>query len=187
MSVKVLLLMLTILVLAGLSACSGDAGTGPGEIKWDRDACDRCRMVLSDPRHAAQIRYFPAEKKRSQVAVFDDIGCASLWLAGQPWRDDPKTEIWVTDHRSGKWIDARSATYVTGHVTPMEYGLGAQAEPMAGGLTFAQARAHFLEVEKRFNTHGVQLLERLEEQSRQRHADEHAGHDPLPTIRQESE
>ncbi|WP_275099924.1 nitrous oxide reductase accessory protein NosL [Sedimenticola hydrogenitrophicus] len=150
--------LLTLLV----SACSGDPGTGPGEVKWDRDACERCRMVLSDRNHAAQIRYFPADKKRSKLMKFDDIGCAVIWLEDKPWKDDQKTQIWVTDINGG-WIDARNATYVKGDLTPMEYGLGAQSQPVSGGLDFAQAKAHIFAVEERFNIHGVDLLKRLEE------------------------
>ena len=105
-----------------LAACSNDPGTGPAEIKWDRDICNRCRMVVSDPHFAAQIRHLP-ECKRSRVDKFDDIGCAMLWLDQQTFKDDPSIEIWVADFRTGEWIDARTATYVTQNTTPMEYGL----------------------------------------------------------------
>ncbi|MBW9260733.1 MAG: nitrous oxide reductase accessory protein NosL [Candidatus Thiodiazotropha sp. (ex. Lucinisca nassula)] len=154
--------------LAMLVACTGDTGSGPKEVKWDRDACERCRMVVSDRYHAAQIRYFPPDKKRSEVAMFDDIGCATLWLAKQPWEDDPNTEIWVADHRTGDWIDATKATYVTGNLTPMEFGLGAQLETAPGGLNFEQAKQHIIKVEKRFDHHGVHLMERLKQQARHR-------------------
>ena len=155
------------LVLLLIAACSGDPGTGPKEVKWDRDACERCRMVLSDRNYSAQVRVFP-EGKRPKVFFFDDIGCATLWLEGEPWNDDPRTEIWVTDHRSGEWIDARTATYVQEKITPMEYGLGAQSEPAPGGLEFEQAKRHVVHVEERFTEQGVQLLERLKEQARRR-------------------
>ena len=158
--------------LLAFVACSGDSGSGPKPVKWDRDACERCRMVLSDRFHSAQIRYFPPGKKRSVVAMFDDIGCATLWLATQPWESDPKTEIWVTDHRTGEWIDARQATYVKGNLTPMEFGLGAQSEPAPGGLDFTQAKQHIIQVEERFNVHGVHLLQRLQEQAQRRKAGE---------------
>ncbi|HIP53731.1 MAG TPA: hypothetical protein EYH03_06960, partial [Chromatiales bacterium] len=150
-----------------LGACSADPGTGPVDVHWDRDICERCRMVLSDRHYAAEVRVFP-EGKRSKVYYFDDIGCAVIWLQDKPWKDDPKTQIWVTDHRTGNWIDARTATYVTGKVTPMEYGLGAQSDPAPDGLTFEQAKQHIFEVEERFNAHGVQLLERLKEQAKKR-------------------
>ncbi|MCW8891355.1 MAG: hypothetical protein OQL20_11915 [Sedimenticola sp.] len=148
-----------------LSGCGGPPETGPGEVKWDRSACERCRMVLSDRVHAAQVRLFPAEKKRSKLLQFDDIGCAVIWLEGEgkQWKDDPKTEIWVTDREGRGWLDARKATYLRGDVTPMEYGLGAQADPVDGGLDFAQAMAHIFDIEKRFNLHGDDLLKRLEE------------------------
>jgi copper chaperone NosL len=183
MSAKALRLLLGILLLAGLSACSGDAGTGPKEVRWDRDACSRCRMVLNDRYHAVQIRYYPQGKDRSVVALFDDIGCASLWLSEQPWRDDPRTEIWVAERRTGEWIDARSATYVSGDDTPMQYGLGAQQEPVVGGLSFEQATQHILDVERRYNLHSVNPLDRFGEQARQREADEHAGHEAPLSIR----
>lgn len=126
-------------------------------------------MVLSDRHFAAEVRVFPKGKK-SRVHFFDDIGCAVMWLRDMPWKDDPKTQIWVTDYRTGNWIDARTATYVPGKVTPMEYGLGAQSDPAPGGLTFEQAKQHIFEVEARFNAHGVQLLERLKAQARRRAA-----------------
>ncbi|MCU7907182.1 MAG: hypothetical protein KZQ76_15370 [Candidatus Thiodiazotropha sp. (ex Epidulcina cf. delphinae)] len=161
--------------LAGLfflAACSGDSGSGPKPIKWDRDACERCRMLVSDRFHAAQVRYFPSEKKRSVVALFDDIGCATLWLADKPWADDPKTGIWVADHRTGEWIDAAGATYVKGNLTPMEYGLGAQAETTSGGLTFDQAKRHITEVEMRFNAHGAHQSEPLKQQAEHRETEQ---------------
>ncbi len=147
-----------LLAVLVLSACSGEPRTGAVAPKWDRDSCERCRMVLSDRFHSAQVRY-RAGGERSKVRLFDDIGCAVIWLRDKPWRDDPTTEIWVNDHRTGDWIDARSATFVKGQQTPMEYGLGAQGTPHPQGLGFVEAEAHILDVEKRFNVHGVHLRE----------------------------
>lgn len=142
------LLAALLLLLAG---CSGDAGTGPAEVKWDRDVCERCRMVLSDRLYSAQIRG-AAEGQKTRVYRFDDIGCAVLWLEQQPWRSDPRTEIWVNDYRTGAWIDARTAYYVRERITPMAYGLGAQSDPAPGALNYAAAVEHIHMVEKRFNT-----------------------------------
>ncbi len=136
-----------------LSACSGGPETGPVEVRWDQNNCERCRMMLSDPHFAAQIRYFP-EAKRSRVVKFDDIGCATLWLKDQQWKNDPKTEIWVADFRSGEWIDARKATYIRKNNSPMGYDLGAQAEAEPDGLSFAEAKQHIEQVENEFNVHG---------------------------------
>lgn len=145
-----------LLIAALLGACSGDPGTGAVDVKWDRDVCVRCNMVLSARNHSAQVRYTPAGQ-RSKVHLFDDIGCAVLWLDKQAWKADPAVEIWVTDHRDGRWIDARSARYVPGQLTPMEYGLGAQTEADGDSLSFEQARQHIARIEERFNVHGAHL------------------------------
>jgi copper chaperone NosL len=150
------LTLLFCFLLSGLTACSGDPGTGPLDVKWDRYTCERCRMVLSDRQHAAQVRV-PQAEGRSKVVFFDDIGCAVVWLEDRPFNDDPRTEIWVSDWRTGDWVDARKAVYLAGQVTPMEYGLGAQTEPNAQALDFAAARARIFEVERKYNVHGGHL------------------------------
>ena len=159
------IMLTTVLLMEG---CSGEPVTGPVETKWDRDTCERCRMVLSDPHFAAQIRYYPEGKKRPVVEKFDDIGCAVLWLQDKPWKDDGRTEFWVADHRTKKWIDAINATYVYKKTTPMEYGLGAQPEAIAGGISFEKAKVHIADVEERFNVHGLQLQQRLKQQALER-------------------
>jgi copper chaperone NosL len=148
----------TWLLLVGLAACSRDPGTGPLDVKWDRAACERCRMVLSDRKHAAEVRA-PLAEGGSQVHFFDDIGCTVIWLEDKPFRDDPRTEIWVADWRTGAWIDARKAHYLVGQVTPMEYGLGAQPQPADGALDFAAAKVHIFEVNRKYNVHGGHLDE----------------------------
>ena len=157
--------MLLSVVLLSLPGCSGDPGTGPKAVKWDRDACERCRMVLSDRKHSAQVRV-SANGEKSEVFLFDDIGCALIWLEDKPFRDASDTEIWVNDWRNGDWIDARKASYVRGQITPMEYGLGAQPGPAPDGIDFKQARDHIFAVEERFNQHAAHLREQA---ARHRH------------------
>ncbi len=129
----------TCLVLVLLvAACSGDPETGPGEVRWDKVACTRCIMAVSDHHYSAQVRGGPSSGK-TKLYYFDDLGCAVLWLAEQKWRGDERTEMWVTDARSGRWLDAFKAYYSKGQVTPMDYGLGAQADSVPGALSFDQA------------------------------------------------
>ncbi len=113
------LLPLPLLLL--LTACTNTPSTGPVEIKWDRDACRACGMVISDPHYAAQVRGGP----RHDVTKFDDVGCALKWLDTQPWADDPKTELWVARRTDGAFIDGRTARYVPGPPTPMGFNFGA--------------------------------------------------------------
>lgn len=131
---------LLIAALFLLGACTPQADSGPVEIKWDRDICVRCSMALSDRHYAVQVRGGP----KNQVFKFDDLGCALNWLRNQAWSTDPATEIWVADYRSGRWIDARTAHYVSGKTTPMGYGLGAAEEAQPGSIGFDEASKQLL-------------------------------------------
>lgn len=143
--------MLIVFLLAG---CTAEDVTGPGEVRWDRETCTRCAMAVSDRHYSAQVRGGPAGE-RTRLYKFDDIGCAVVWVDQQDWKDDARTGIWVTDQLSGDWIDARLARYVTGKVTPMDYGLGAQREALPGSMDFARARKHIYTVDERKHLHGA--------------------------------
>lgn len=143
---------LLLVFIFALSACSMEEETGPVEVRWDQDTCARCVMAVSDHYFSAQIRGGPADS-RTKVYKFDDIGCAVIWLDEQEWKDDPRTEVWVNDHRSGDWIDARQASYVTGLVTPMAFGLGAQPEAVENGLDFIAASKHIYQIEETSHKH----------------------------------
>ena len=145
-----------LLVVLFLSACGNDKQTGAVDVKWDRDACERCQMMLSERNFSAQVRFFP-EGKRSKVYKFDDMGCAVLWLDTQPYKDDPKTEVWVNNYLTNDWVNAKKAWFTRGLTTPMNYGLGAQPEQVEGALNYEQAVKHIYEVEKKLNIHGGNL------------------------------
>lgn len=136
--------ILPLLALLLVAACSPQPQTGPVEIKWDRDTCKRCSMAISDRLYAVEVRGGP----KQQVTKFDDIGCAIHWLRDQPWGNDAAIEFWVADYRSGKWLDARQAHYVTGKRTPMGYGYGASDENLPGSISFEEARKQLLALEK---------------------------------------
>jgi nitrous oxide reductase accessory protein NosL len=125
-------------LVAVLSGCSSEPLTGPVDIKWDRDVCVRCSMVISDRHFAAQIRN-PMKK----VLKFDDFGCAVFWKEHQTW-SDAEIEFWVAnsadDASRGKWLDARKAFYVGGKRTPMGYGFGAVSGTVPGALGYDEAR-----------------------------------------------
>lgn len=159
-------LPLGLLIPVGLAGCSGEPKAGPVEVKWDRDACERCRMVLSDRAHAAEVRQ-PLADGRSKVHLFDDVGCAVIWLRDKDWRDDPKTEFWVAGREGDGWLNARNPFYITGDTTPMEYGVGAIAVQQPGAMDFPAMTAYVLEREERFNQHGADLLQRVQDRRQQ--------------------
>ena len=133
---------------AALSGC-GPSGTWPegmAEIKWDRDTCVRCSMVISDRRFAAEMR----GGEKDVVFKFDDIGCAAFWMRDKakdyPWLADAATRIWVADSGAGgdKWLDARKAHYAGGKISPMGYNYAARAWAEAGSQSFDEMRRHVL-------------------------------------------
>jgi len=142
----------SLVLLLLVVACSAPDATGPGEVRWDRETCTHCSMAISDHLYAAQVRG-AATGEKTRLYKFDDIGCALVWLEQQPWKNDARTEIWVADYRNGNWLDARSAFYVQGRISPMNYGLGAQTEASADTLDFAGASAHIMSVEKARSGH----------------------------------
>ena len=114
------LLGLISLVLV-LSSCEKKISHEHHEVHWDRDMCDRCKMVVSERNHAAQV----LNPQTGEAHMFDDIGCAILWFKEEniQWKDSAK--IWITDVKTSKWIDARTAFYDNTHITPMAYGFSA--------------------------------------------------------------
>jgi copper chaperone NosL len=133
---------------AALSAC-GKSGTWPegmAEIKWDRDTCVRCSMVISDRRFAAEMR----GGEKNIVFKFDDIGCAVIWMRDKqkdyPWLAEAATRFWVADvaGTGDKWLEARKAHYIGGKMSPMAYNFGAAAYPQAGAVDFEEMRQHVL-------------------------------------------
>ena len=147
---KYILLSCCYLVAAG---CTPAETSGPGEVRWDRETCTRCNMAVGDRFYAAQVRA-ASGSENNRVYKFDDIGCAVIWLDTQAWKDDTQTEIWVADYRNGEWLDARKAHYVTGKISPMNYGLGAQAEAAEGALDFSRAIEHIRMAENEHHRHG---------------------------------
>ena len=117
------LFFILFLFVLNFSGCEKNSG-GIAKIHWDRDMCDRCKMAISERKFAAQI----INPKTNKVYKFDDIGCAILWLKEEkiPWANVAK--IYVTDAKSGKWLDAKSAKYADDLITPMAYGFGAYSK-----------------------------------------------------------
>ncbi|MCC2112552.1 MAG: hypothetical protein KDJ16_11010 [Hyphomicrobiales bacterium] len=117
-----------------LGGCFGEAETGPVKIVYGRDTCDYCRMIISDPRYAVQIRQGPGKT----AFKFDDIGDAVFFLEEQDWKAEETVEFWVMDVTEGKtWLDARTAYYLSGLQSPMAYGYGAVENAAPETITYA--------------------------------------------------
>ncbi len=72
-------------------------------IALDLDACDFCRMVISDGRHAAA-----AIDAGGRTVRFDSIECLAGWFAAQ---ERPPRDAWVTDADGGELIPVAEARF----------------------------------------------------------------------------
>lgn len=127
---------LVILALAGLllGACGGGQGAlQPPEIYYGQDTCDRCGMLISDPRFAAALLTVEGESRK-----YDDIGCL---LDDYVHAGLKVGEIYVHDYNTNEWLNAKTAFFVQSDIhTPMASGLvafgdRASAEKFAPGAT----------------------------------------------------
>lgn len=107
--------------------------SGPVEPAWDRVACARCHMLVSDPAFAAQL-HLPS----GEVLFFDDPGCLLLERAEHPERTGP---AWFHDSAGERWLAEGEARFVDGARTPMGHGFAAVGAGSAGALDATAALA----------------------------------------------
>jgi copper chaperone NosL len=119
-----------LLALLLFSGCDKPPSDGPTEIRWDRQSCEQCSMLISDRHFAGQ--YLDAKGK---YHLFDDPGEMALSFM-EKTASDEKAKLYVTDFKSGEWLKAREAHFTEGHLTPMGYGYGASKEPQEGSMDF---------------------------------------------------
>ena len=119
------MLMLVMALATGLGGCSKKSTDNRAvKMHWDRDMCERCKMAISERKFAVEV----VDPDTHKVYKFDDIGCAVLWFDEEkiPWKD--RARIWITDAKTGEWIDARTAKYTDDSITPMAYGFAAYTD-----------------------------------------------------------
>jgi copper chaperone NosL len=105
---------MSIAVLA-LTACGPHK---PAAIVYDADACDYCRMQISDPRFGAEL-----VTKKGRTIKFDSIDCLLSYYQQANAAGDVES-VWVADVRHpGVLINAMQAHFVD---------LGAGRAPMGG-------------------------------------------------------
>jgi copper chaperone NosL len=94
-------------------AAACNTASEPVDPVWDKQACQACRMIVDNPRFAAQLLEAGGERR-----FFDDIGCLAELL--DQLAQAPRG-IWVRDG-GGRWVDAKSIRYADSAPSPMDYG-----------------------------------------------------------------
>jgi copper chaperone NosL len=134
--------VIVLMLFAGSGLACGQRSLEPAHLDTrSGEACAACRMVISNARTAGQV-----VSRESEPRFFDDLGCLRTWLAQH--RPGQNHVIYVADHRTGAWVPAEQAVFVSSSRvdTPMGSGLLAYAdEPSMAADTGA---APFVEVSR---------------------------------------
>jgi nitrous oxide reductase accessory protein NosL len=110
-------LVLALAVVAG--ACAAAEAAGPPDIKYGRDICIQCGMIVSEEKFAAAYTTPDGEK-----LAFDDTGDLLVYQRSTGHSIDP-IEAWVHDFETEEWITVADAFFVPTQsvTTPMGHGL----------------------------------------------------------------
>ncbi len=104
-------------LLLGLIGCGSPAG--PPVIRWGEEICDRCHMLISDPRFAGALRLADGTTRQ-----YDDIGCLARDLTEG---DLQAKEIWLRAYDRDQWLEGETAWLVQSQriASPMGFGVAA--------------------------------------------------------------
>ncbi len=118
---RILNIIFIAFILTITNGCNSKPKGSVEKMHWDRDMCERCKMAISERKFAIEA----IDIKRDKTYKFDDIGCAVLWMSENKIPLDNNIKLWITDAKTGKWIDAKTAIYTDDSLTPMAYGFAA--------------------------------------------------------------
>ena len=86
------------------AGCAAADASGPPEIRYGRDICVECNMIISEARFATAYRLADGTNKK-----FDDVGNMVIHLDAT---GDSPTEMWVHDFETEAWVTAEAAFFV---------------------------------------------------------------------------
>ena len=95
---------LSVILMAGLlSSCSPKA---PEQIKLNSDACDFCKMTISDVRFAAELI-----TNKGRIYKFDDLACMQNYKNEDPHAKE--SHCYISDfNNAGQFLEVEKAIYV---------------------------------------------------------------------------
>lgn len=126
---SLLLLFMVNILFVG---CDSKVDTSVKEIKYDREICERCKMIISNRNYAAQV----INQNDGRRYYYDDIGCTILWFDEQKIKWEKDAVIYVTDSQTGEWLNVNEAFWTYGAVTPMDFGFSAHKTKQEGTDNF---------------------------------------------------
>ncbi|GIX48543.1 MAG: hypothetical protein KatS3mg131_2754 [Candidatus Tectimicrobiota bacterium] len=127
-----------LLALLGAGCRSSVDPDAPPDIRYGEDACDQCRMLISEPRYAAAY-----VTRQGEVRRFDDIGDMLLYDAAH---GEEVLRFWVHDYATAAWLPAAQAVFVYSRAlsTPMAHGIVAFGDPQPARELAARVQGEIL-------------------------------------------
>jgi len=132
-TVAALILLLTV----ALAACTGAAAAeGSPDIKYGRDICVQCGMIISEENLAAAYTVDDGTEK-----IFDDLGGLLLHQRATGDTLDPE-HTWVHDFETAELVDVANAYFVAtlSVSTPICLERGRRGDPMGCRVRNARTR-----------------------------------------------
>jgi len=138
-----LLLLISLMIIT--VGCEQRDPNEPHKVHFDRDMCERCKMVISDRNYVAQI----VDVEKNRAYNFDDIGCAVIWMDKNSEKFSKKHKFFVADKSTGEFIETINANWTTGSTTPMDFGISASKEKSeTKNISFEEAKKLIYVVKK---------------------------------------
>jgi copper chaperone NosL len=109
---------------------------GPEPLRPGIDECAQCRMIVEDPRYAAQL-----VTSTGRTYTFDAIECMAAFLEAGTVAEDAIHSLWVAAHDAPEqWLRVEDAVFVGSPAlrTPMSAGIAATADRAGAERLIAQ-------------------------------------------------
>lgn len=126
-----------LLAVAGVVGCRSESPIGPPTVKYGRDQCAECGMIINEERSACALLVDAGGVP--ETLLFDDIGDMFDYE-----RKHPGLRVrarYVHDHTDRAWIAAEGAVYLVGTTvqTPMGSGIVALADRGRAEVVFKES------------------------------------------------
>ena len=119
--------MRTLYIVFVVAIAAGCASVAPLKVQ-SGDTCYRCHRMISDPKLAAEL--IDRIGRVSTTYPFRTAGCLARYLKANP--PSSMTTIFVTDHKTGRMLEAGAAWFVPTQVTTPD-GKDSEADYVAFG------------------------------------------------------
>ncbi len=131
-----------VVAMAALLACFGG---GPRLLRIGQDACDYCRMSISDGRFGGEV-----VTSTGRVRTFDSVECLAGYVAAAE-QAPSSLGVWVADYRTSELVPVASARFVVSDSIHSPMGrrllaLRADASPSAATDAFGGRQMTWTEV-----------------------------------------